>query len=369
MQHSADRPERGTKRHGFTLIELLVVVSIITLLMSILIPSMRKARDHAKEVACGSLMRGLGNGLANYFYENSDWIPGMNTSGAGLRSKRMIAQAEPESYKNKRMPVQAHDWLSPIIDEPNLPDKRAERFAFLLEQYRCPAVGDLNSIAYGLDEAPDFDDLKEIRRWNSISYLMPVHFQFWGQNQKNRTLTSMEDFSMVPVKAKAAPDTWEVLAKDFKSKLQQVGNAGTKVFIADGTRFLTSPEEGVLDHDVSLFPNLFGSFTSTGAWWRGSTAYGVHPESESWGESPNTGEGSHSKGQNLRLSYRHSSHDRFDGHAKNNFGLINALFFDGHVTLMNDENSRDIDSWYPKGAVVQTPSEGMTDAEADQVIR
>lgn len=59
-----------TDRRGFTLIELLVVISMIALLLSILVPSLRRAKEHARRVACqNNLHQGLiaGNMYASDF--------------------------------------------------------------------------------------------------------------------------------------------------------------------------------------------------------------------------------------------------------------------------------------------------------------
>ncbi len=48
---------RMRDRYGFTLIELLVVISIIALLLSILMPSLRKVKEQAKTVVCLSNLK------------------------------------------------------------------------------------------------------------------------------------------------------------------------------------------------------------------------------------------------------------------------------------------------------------------------
>ena len=47
------------KGRGFTLIELLVVISIVALLLSILIPSLKKARENAKDVICRTNIKSM----------------------------------------------------------------------------------------------------------------------------------------------------------------------------------------------------------------------------------------------------------------------------------------------------------------------
>ena len=66
---------RKTSHHGFTLVELLVVIGIIALLISILLPSLNKARESAKVVACLSNLHQLGLAMNMYANDNKGAWP------------------------------------------------------------------------------------------------------------------------------------------------------------------------------------------------------------------------------------------------------------------------------------------------------
>lgn len=65
----------GRRPGGFTLIELLVVIAIIALLMSIVVPALRKVKEQAQITICGSNQRQLIYGLAAYANDQNDRLP------------------------------------------------------------------------------------------------------------------------------------------------------------------------------------------------------------------------------------------------------------------------------------------------------
>ncbi len=126
--------EKNTKHslyRGFTLIELLVVIAIIAVLMGILVPSLRKAREQAKKVECRSNMKQVGTAIAMYqasytynFRIDTGW---KTRQGAGWDFKNGTAD-------------HAHEWqptfAKDIMENNLLPDRKV---------FFCPSV---RNVAY-----------------------------------------------------------------------------------------------------------------------------------------------------------------------------------------------------------------------------
>jgi len=69
------RADRGRGSKAFTLIELLVVVAIIAVLVALLLPALKQARDMAKTVVCGSNLKQLGTAAVMYGHDYNDYFP------------------------------------------------------------------------------------------------------------------------------------------------------------------------------------------------------------------------------------------------------------------------------------------------------
>lgn len=361
MNRIADRPR------AFTLIELLVVVAIISLLISILLPSLQCAREQAKAAKCGVHLRSFGTGLTVYSTEGKDYFPGVNTTGLAT-TLAMRATDKVGALRRPGTPVQQYDWITPLLRyETDLGDTRAKRFKAAMNFYQCPSQSGLTSAAFGMSSAPDSADFTSegVAEWAPTSYLMPMQFQWWGRAKSGTVLHPGEGSRPDPILASVSPNNFEAVNRtDYSSKVGQVGPPARKIAAADGTRYLDSPPNYLLDTDISPTPQWFGSFTDGGAWWAGSTAYGVKRGTANWDGDAVTQSNTDppAGGINMIYSYRHGCgiQNTAPRSAEENKGAINAVFFDGHVARLGDRKSREPDFWYPTGAVVETPSEGMT---------
>jgi prepilin-type N-terminal cleavage/methylation domain-containing protein len=74
--HPGRRPSiRRPGLHGFTLIELLVVIAIIALLVTILMPSLQRAKNLVLEIMCKHNLGVIGRGCLLYAEDNDEYFP------------------------------------------------------------------------------------------------------------------------------------------------------------------------------------------------------------------------------------------------------------------------------------------------------
>ncbi len=110
--------KRSTASCGFTLIELLVVISIVSLLISILLPALAGARKQAKIMQCMSNLRGMGLAWAMYTNDHDQWFPPSYVSLDGHAGSYGIQILRPYYFPNG---YENGMWWNGGTKYPNLP--------------------------------------------------------------------------------------------------------------------------------------------------------------------------------------------------------------------------------------------------------
>jgi prepilin-type N-terminal cleavage/methylation domain-containing protein/prepilin-type processing-associated H-X9-DG protein len=93
-----------SKKTGFTLVELLVVIGIIALLISILLPSLNKARETANRVKCQSNLSQIGKALLLYSNENKGSFPRTYATGTGTLDGTTTGNTNTDPFGNGAVP-------------------------------------------------------------------------------------------------------------------------------------------------------------------------------------------------------------------------------------------------------------------------
>jgi prepilin-type N-terminal cleavage/methylation domain-containing protein/prepilin-type processing-associated H-X9-DG protein len=349
-------------RPAFTLIELLVVISIISLLISMLLPALSGARRTGQRVACMANMKNIVQGSANYAQENDDAIlGGPATSGSYMFNIRAGSPSHSQVATAFGPAVQRWDFMG-----------------ILAAQWGLPAPVPSKNDPGGQTVVKRFNDLRGHPAFlcRSNNFLAPW---FGGPNAKTGPMVSYNTVRyQLMIQASSGRDassnnadpefatdpegtSWygnghpeAIVPKDWRPSVTRLGNASNKVFCADGARYSSVS----IRPDYDLNPNATwgGSFSDTGAF----TTF-----SRGWDRTYAPGNGSlPSRAFDARAyAYRHSTGTPLPGAAGNAY-KINLAFHDGHVETQGDLQAANPHIWLPKDSQVTATNLLWNDAVA-----
>ncbi len=97
------------RRYGFTLVELLVTAGVVMLLIGILLPSLGRAREHARSTYCQSNIRQLATANGLYAQEfGGVYVPGASEFLANLHRWHGERSSLAEPFGSSRGPLAAY---------------------------------------------------------------------------------------------------------------------------------------------------------------------------------------------------------------------------------------------------------------------
>ena len=324
MSYTPARPGRSSR--GFTLVELLVVIGIIALLLSILLPSLQKARSSAIKVKCAAALREIGNCAQLYASDFKQYLnplrvtmegsannPGYDISGFYYSSFGNVAGVR------TTIDPYWHDFLSPYssaakhgVQSTSDSEAGNARESILwgcpaYEGYESTTLGGVNRIqtGYGWNPFPTYSATNPTNRTSGY----PNGFNAYGPHASASDPDKESTWIAIGPSGKVRSGIWP--------KTVTFSNPSGRAFAADGQFWLLEalapPQDGdippqKINTNVATYSSGVSGQTLFD-WYR----HGDYPEVEVPGDS------GYFKNTDKGVSY-------------------NILYADGHVEGTNDRS-------------------------------
>jgi prepilin-type N-terminal cleavage/methylation domain-containing protein/prepilin-type processing-associated H-X9-DG protein len=333
---------------AFTLVELLVVIGIIALLISILLPSLQKARNAAQTVACLANLRSMGQAMYMYVGANKGWIPGSpNTSGKSLYTLGTDNLIETSSWTTlpAESPIAIFDYIAPLAKTMGLKMSTASdpvannRFVEYrtMKQFACPTNISFLQIPFPSNNTPSGPMLS----YATAGAFLMFPGGYFGSG-------SGSPFPKNGAVQNNGGSTYWTLPSGYGPKITKVGPAAEKIYMADGGKYSNSYDA---DNITTSFkgtadPIQFNAFSDYGAFfgntksWDRAAAYGA----------------AYAIREGRLFGFRHGSQKSRE---KAGAYRMNAVFYDGHAETLDDMTASNPALWLPRGTVMPNPASNV----------
>ncbi len=331
-------------RRAFTLVELLVVIGIIALLISILMPSLSKAREAARSVSCMANLRAIGQGMQLYVSQYKGNIPGSPwTSGRHLwRDNGASASVLYTRTNVPTGPTEYFDFIAPLaqvmgLKLPNTTDGRIRAWQYYdgnsLRQFQCPSNFGTLATLYGSNPGAPFQTVGQ-----SISYGTAGIFLMQPNPNQYNTSTGWGGFM------RDTNNYWD-LPGGYTPRITRIGASSTKIYAYDSGKWSrpianAPPTYSYQAVDESV---INSTFTDYGAF---------HGNSKSLNRKGAYTTLTAGENDARIFGFRHGTKK---ARANKSMYRFNAVFFDGHVENIADIDGANPAMWMPRGTVM-TPN-------------
>ncbi len=250
---------------AFTLIELLVVVAIIALLISILLPSLKEAREQGKKAACLSNLKQMGNCQGQYQNEFNDTFPhhwakgGANTNGVNYGGKWVGGDNfwycrtgyGTDGTGPEKKPFNVYMYPNFYGKMKKADETKPELAVMELPVYKCPSDfgAQFNNDPNGQPTAELMYDTTGTSYDQNYHASLAIQTSFAGQGAGGNPDPPRVFWDMAPTTGWLAPET----PPNTENKLMSTNAFWKKKLITEASRFLTLWEDTA---DVALFSGI-----------------------------------------------------------------------------------------------------------------